>query len=236
MKTFNIDTVKPRTKPTRVVTAAFLSFVVSHSISHGEVIEANSDGVIVMEAEETSSSLGSWKEKTDIKGYSGESYLEFTGNTPANGPAKSPLKYEFKIPKDGLYYIHLFCAKEAVKLKGELRTDVANDCYIKVTGDYEEGPNAGKNSGDQATYSDLKQNNKFFGGGDKEFKWASGEKLDLGGHKNKRIAVYQFKAGKTYKLTISGRSQKFKLDKIMFSTSARALTKGPKGGKKGRKR
>jgi hypothetical protein len=37
-------------------------------------------GILVMEAESTSSSLGSWKKKTDVKDYGGECHLEFTGN------------------------------------------------------------------------------------------------------------------------------------------------------------
>jgi len=76
----------------------------------------------------------------------------------------------------------------------------------------------------------LKKSNKFFGGADKKFAWASGNKLDLGGEHNKRIPAYQFKAGETYTLTVSGRSQKFKLDQIMFSPAKKIQ------GKKNKKR
>ncbi len=54
-----------------------------------------------MEAESTTSSLGAWKKKTDMPDYGGECHLEFTGNTPEIGPPKSPLKYSFRIDKDG---------------------------------------------------------------------------------------------------------------------------------------
>jgi len=59
-----------------------------------------------MEAEETSSKLGSWEKSTEIEGFEGEGYLEFTGNSPINGDPKSHLKYEFKIKEDGIYYLH----------------------------------------------------------------------------------------------------------------------------------
>ncbi|MDF7800414.1 hypothetical protein P4C99_13130 [Pontiellaceae bacterium B1224] len=46
--------------------------------------------------------------------------------------------------------------------------------------------------------------------------WATGIRIDPGGHRNKRVAVYNFKAEETYKLVVSGRSQKYKLDRIVF--------------------
>ena len=62
----------------------------------------------------------------------------------------------------------------------------------------------------------LKSDTKFYGGDHKRFVWATGKRLDAGGHKNKRGAIYEFKAGETYRLLVSGRSQKFKLDRIVF--------------------
>lgn len=196
------------------------------SAAHGAMYQEK-DGLVIIEAENTTSALGEWGKKTDRSGYTGSGYLEFTGNNPESGPAKSPLTYEFKIQKAGLYMLGMHCGKEKV---GD-RNDVANDCYVKVQGDYGAGPNAGDNHGDDAPLDMLKSNTKFFGGTNNGFGWAEGRTLDAGGHNNKRKPIYDFKAGETYTLVISGRSQLFKLNRIYFrhtsvpSTDAQDLTK-----------
>ena len=170
------------------------------------------NGVVVIEAENTPSDYGEWVQKTNINGYTGTGFLEFTGNTTTNGNPNSPLEYTFKINKAGLYYLHLYGARENV----DGRTDLANDCYLRVTGDFDAGPWAGNNPGNDAKESLLRKNTKFYGGNHKEFVWITGNRFDPGGHNNKRVATYTFKAGKKYKLVISGRSQLFKLDRIVF--------------------
>ncbi len=176
----------------------------------GTYIETN--GLVVMEAENTQSPLGLWLKKTSISGFTGSGYLDFSGNTPISGPATSPLEYKFKISQPGLYYLHLFCARETV----DGRTDVANDCYVRVEGDYTAGPNPGNSHGNDAPLSMLKSDTKFYGGNHNQLVWASGNRLDPGGHTNKRVAIYNFKAGQEYKLVVSGRSQLFKVDRIVF--------------------
>ncbi len=176
------------------------------------------DGVVIIEAENRNIDFGEWEVKTTelSNSFTGNSYLEFTGNSVINGDPNSPIEYQFKINDPGLYALHLRCARENVTIDGEVRTDVANDCYVRVDGDYNEGPSAGDSHGDQAPLESLKSDTKFFGGNDNSFVWASGNRLDLGGHTNKRQAIYDFKAGETYTLVVSGRSQLFKLDRIMF--------------------
>lgn len=171
-------------------------------------------GLVVVEVENTASELGLWIEKTDElkNGHTGASYLEFTGNTPKSGPATSPMEYAFKINQSGLYTIHLRCARETIGT----RKDLANDCYIRVEGLYGEGPKAGTQHKSQAVLSVLMSDTKFFGGDDHSFVWASGNRLDPGGHNNKRVAIYDFREGETYTLVVSGRSQKFKLDRLVF--------------------
>ncbi|GAA3514664.1 hypothetical protein GCM10022393_30780 [Aquimarina addita] len=177
-----------------------------------------SGGLVIIEAENRTADLGEWSIKTTSlnNAYTGDGYLEFTGNTPINGNPNSPIEYQFKINEPGLYELHLRCARETLTINGEVRTDIANDCYVRVDGDYNEGPNAGNSHNDQAPLAALKSDTKFFGGNDKSFVWADGSRLDLGGETNKRSAIYDFKAGETYTLTVSGRSQLFKLDRIMF--------------------
>jgi regulation of enolase protein 1 (concanavalin A-like superfamily) len=183
-------------------------------LAAGTYLENN--GQLIMEMENTSSDLGLWVKKTNIGGHTGSGYLEFTGNNVQSGSPKSPLEFNFKIEKAGLYYLHLHCARENVVINGENRTDVANDAFVRVEGDYSAGPNPGNNHGDDAPLSVLKTDTKFFGGNHNKFVWASGNRLDLGGHNNKRVAVYNFKAGETYKLVVQGRSKLFKVNRILF--------------------
>jgi len=102
------------------------------------------------------------------------------------------------------------------------RTDVANDAFVRLEGDYNAHPNAADKNGSPATKTVLSKNPKFYGGADKQFVWSKGAALDPGGKANKRIAVYQLKAGKTYKLVVSGRSKFFKMDRIVFRHESRS--------------
>ncbi|MEM6278176.1 MAG: hypothetical protein AAF733_01765 [Verrucomicrobiota bacterium] len=195
----------------RLIPLLFLCLWTPGYSSAGEIAEEE-NGLVAIEIESTDSPLGNWEKKTDLSGFSGESYLEFTGNTPTNGPADSPLAYRFSVERGGLYYFHLHCARETV---GK-RTDLANDAYIRLEGDFDAGPNPGDKHGMDAPLDMLKQDTKFFGGDDNLFVWASGNRLDPGGHNNKRVAVYHLKAGETYTLIVSGRSQLFKADCFVF--------------------
>lgn len=157
-------------------------------------------GVLVMEAESTTSRLGAWKKKTDVPDYGGDCHLEFTGNTPESGPPKSPLKYSFRINKGGTYELAIRCHK---RLETK-RTDISNDCYVSLKGDFD--------SGGDVPLKILKDDNKLFGGDASKWGWSS--KLDVS-HK-KYAPRYQLKAGETYELTISGRSKNFNIDRILF--------------------
>jgi|GEM_PF-294925 len=184
------------------------------------------NGGVIIEPENTISDLDEWEIDTEplSNDFTGTSYLEFdpdgsSPNSVASGPPTSPLTYHFRINQSGLYTLELRCARETLILNGATRTDVANDCYVRVEGDYDEGPNAGDNNGDNALLELLQSDTKFFGGNDLSFVWAAGNRLDPGGEANKRRAVYDFKAGEIYTLVVSGRSEKFKLDRLVFRRS-----------------
>lgn len=153
-----------------------------------------------MEAESTSSRLGKWEKKTDVADYQGECHLEFTGNKTENGPAESPLKYEFTIQKEGVYRLTIR-GRKRLETK---RVDISNDCYVAVKGDFE--------SGGAVPLKVLKTDTKMFGG--KADGWGWTTQLDVS-HK-KYEAQYRFKAGETYELTIHGRSKNFNIDRILF--------------------
>ena len=159
-------------------------------------------GLVVMEAEYTRSDLDLWQELTSVNSFTGDGYLQFNGNTVINGPADSPLEYRFKINKGGVYHLHMRVARETV----DGRTDVANDGYVRVEGNYTSPVRTALNT--------LKTDTKFYGGGHNQFLWASGDRLDR--FDEKWPAVYEFKTGESYTLVLSGRSKLFKVDRIVF--------------------
>lgn len=188
-----------------------LSFMLTMTTATAQTFEEQG-GLVVMEAESAPAPTGFWLGKTKLKDYTGKGYIEFNGNKPTSGPPNSPLVYTFKINQAGLYYLHMRASRED---RGQ-RKDYSNDCYVRVIGDFGAGPNQGQGHGKDASLKDLTSNNKFFGGTVEKFSWFSGNHLDLGGEKNKRVAVYDFKAGKKYALVISGRSKFFAIDRIVF--------------------
>ncbi len=169
------------------------------SVFAGEVFEGK-NGLVIMEVESTTSSKGKWKEMKTIPGYTGECHFEFTGNKPAMGPPKNPLKYEFTVDKEGVYELMIRCHK---RLAGEEK-DKCNDCYVRLEGDFE--------SAGETPKSILGEDTKFFGGSAKGWGWT--DRLDVK-HK-KWPAVYTLKTGEKYTLVISGRSQRFNMDRIVF--------------------
>lgn len=175
---------------------------------HPVFLEAG--GILIIEAESTASDSGDWEGKRSVEGFSGEGHIEFTGNRPAGGDPGSQLVYYFKIQTPGTYRLQLRAHK---RLAGE-EPDKCNDAYVRVEGDYTASADAGDEHNDDARLATLRQDTKFFGGSDQGWGWA--QLLDLGGHNNKRVARYVFKEGQTYALAISGRSQRFNIDRIVF--------------------
>ena len=157
-------------------------------------------GLVVMEAENTSSGLGKWKKKTDVPEFSGECHLEFTGNKAEGGPVGSALKYRFQIRKGGKYSLII----RAHKRLESKREDISNDCYVSLKGDFD--------TGGAAPLGTLKKDTKLYGGDKEGWGWTA--QLDEG-HK-KYPADYLLKDGEIYELTVSGRSQNFNIDRIFF--------------------
>jgi hypothetical protein len=197
---------------------AWLSGLWVLSSAVADEIHNEADGIVRLEVENTNSPLGLWEKKSDLAGFSGSGYLEFTGNEFDLGDADSPLSYHFKINRGGTYVLDLHCAKKTI---GE-HADWANDCYVRVVGDYSAGPGPHDVPMGNASLSLLKRDTKYFGGKSNAWEWSVGDwhftggRLDPGGKKNKRTAIYNFKAGETYTLVISGRSKAFRIDRAVF--------------------
>ncbi len=170
---------------------------------------AETNGYVAIECESTTSPLGKW-----IKVQSGDAnfsssasggvHLEFTGNGPNGGAADSPLEYTFTINTPGTYALIMRCSK---RLEGE-PGDKCNDGWVKMAGDFT-SPYTGPNTA-EPDIAGLKRNEKFFGGNaHPSMGWAT--QLDYLGH-IKVKPRYVFKAGQTYKLTVSGRSIRWNMD------------------------
>lgn len=179
----------------------FLLLLIAPIVAVAEPVFLEKGGIVAIEAESTSSRLSKWKKKTDVADFSGECHLEFTGNRPESGPPESPLKYQFTIKKAGIYQLSLRARK---RLETE-REDISNDCFVSLAGDFEQ---AGK-----APLKILKEPTKMYGGNKDSWGWTTN--LDVN-HK-KFPAEYLLQSGKTYTLTIHGRSQNFNLDRILFA-------------------
>ncbi|GEM_PF-1295024 len=163
------------------------------------------DGLLVIEAENTSSNLGNWKKGSSVSGYTGTGYLEFTGNKYQSGGANSPITYTFKINKGGSYRLW---PRAASTRPDSIPDDQGNDIFIKMEGDF--------SSGGTANLSDLTKNQKFFTILKNNNQWKWGEKFDMNNSHDFHWGDYNFKAGKTYTLTISGRSKSYSLDRLVF--------------------
>ena len=174
-----------------------------------DVVFEEKKGVVVFEAESTDSSLRRWEKKRDVDGYTGECHLEFTGNKPESGPPDSPLQYKFRITKAGKYQLTIRARK---RLESK-RTDISNDCFVALDGDF--------SAGGEAPLSVLRKDTKMFGGNADGWGWT--RMLD---EKHKKYpAIYNLKAGEIYELTISGRSKNFNIDRILLTHESTNLRK-----------
>lgn len=178
-----------------------------------EEIYQESDGLVVIEMENTKSKLGQWikigpGDKNFVKGATGSGHLEFTGNTINGGDPASPLEYKFRVSKGGKYFLNMRGRK---RLAGA-EWDKCNDCYVKLEGDFKSG------NPEYATKV-LKTDTKVYlpspqkDNGAKTWAWA--ENLDSKAAHHVP-AIYTLKAGKTYTFTISGRSIRYNLDRVVF--------------------
>ncbi|MDA7888369.1 hypothetical protein N9A86_03190 [Akkermansiaceae bacterium] len=166
-------------------------------------------GLLAIEAESTSSPLGKWKKKFDVRDFSGECHLEFTGNKTESGPPNSPLKYKFTISKGGKYSLAIRSRK---RLESK-RADISNDCYISLKGNFD--------TGGKAPLKVLKEDTKLFGGDADKWGWA--KTLDTDGRK--LAAEYLLEPGETYQLTIHGRSKNFNIDRFLLVHESRDFRK-----------
>ncbi|MBU2870672.1 DUF5060 domain-containing protein, partial [Colwellia sp. E2M01] len=175
-----------------------------NSANKGSYIEK--DGLIIMEAENSSSALGLWTVNNTVSGYTGSGHIEFTGNGSNGGPATSPLKYNFYVTKAGDYQLYLRAHK---RLDGQA-SDKNNDAYVRMEGDFTSGSN-------NVRLDVLQNDTKLYGGSPTGWGWA--DKLNPT-HDEHLNAIYNLKANTEYTFVISGRSINFNIDRIILRHSS----------------
>lgn len=182
-----------------------------------EKIYQEKDGLVVMEMEGTDSEFGNWILVTPgTKGYPrgaiGAGHLEFKGGKQW-GKADSPLTYRFKIHEAGKYRLYFRAHK---RLEGE-KGDKCNDCFVRMEGNFTSGDS-------EVPLRVLQTDVKLFGGAAGD--WGIAQTLDIHAKKFKieskrrslkKAALYELKEGEVYRLVVSGRSQRFNLDRIVIS-------------------
>ncbi len=169
-----------------------------------------SEGLVIMECENTETAQAQWDEwqlvtpgdSRYVSGATNDAHLEFTGNTINGGNPNDPLVYTFQINQSGNYQLHIRSRK---RLEGEA-SDKCNDCYVKMEGNFTSG-------NPSAAESALRSDTKLYGGDPSSWGWAQ----NLDSHDADHTpAKYNFIAGETYTFTVSGRSIRYNMDRIIF--------------------
>ncbi len=216
----------------------------------GAMFVADEDGYVVMEMESVAIPSGhEWDAETALSEFTGSSYYRFTGNGICSGPAGSPLRYEFEIGEAARYELRLRAAKIAHCVAGQalgngncseddrtctslgepvngscgspdecIRTDISNDAFVHI----EDAGGAYVAFVDQPGGS-LGNPIKLFGGQANAWSWTGKSALDTNG--KKWDAHWDLGAGR-YTLVIQGRSQSFRIDRILFFDADTGSTSG----------
>jgi len=213
---------------------------------------ADAEGYVVMEAESVPIPGGhEWVLETDLEGFTGDGYHRFTGNGICSGPAGSPLRYELEIKQAARYELRLRAAKIAHCVEGApqgngtctehdrtctslgepsggscgdpdqcIRNDISNDAFVHVE----------TASGDYVTFVDQPGGSvgdpiKLFGGQPNAWAWTGTRALDRNG---KWPAQWDLEPG-VYVLVVQGRSQSFRIDRMVFFDTERGMISGAEG-------
>lgn len=192
--------------------AIWLSLMLS-TVCFSQKIYQEKEGIVLMEAEHTESNLDLWIEGNSFADFSGSGQLEFTANE-ANGKGdfRSPLSYSFTITNPGDYALLIRSRSRLLAGEGD---DLANDAWVRVEGDYAVG------AGGPPDLSWLNKDTKIFVSRGGKGNWGWANKLDI--NHVQPAAIYNFKAGQTYALYLSGRSLRFVMDRILFVKTSNDL-------------
>ena len=182
------------------------------------IVERN--GKVVIEAERASSGSG-WSRKTNIGGYTGSGYLEWTGSNQFNNPGAGTRRYQIYISKTGTYR---FQWRNRIA-KGSDNTE-HNDAWLRF-------PNANdfygqkgsskvypKGSGKSPNPKGASQNGWF-----KIYTNSTGWNWQTTTSDHDRHDIYvKFNSPGVYTLEVSGRSNGHAVDRMVLSHSSVSST------------
>ncbi|MEM8608576.1 MAG: hypothetical protein AAGF92_15845 [Myxococcota bacterium] len=210
---------------------------------------ADDERYVVMEMESVAiPDQSEWVSQADLGGFTGDGYYRFTGNGICNGPAGSPLRYTFEIREAARYELRLRAAKISHCVLGApqangtctehdrtcdslgeptdgscgseaqcIRNDISNDAFVHIEDD----------GGSYVAFVDQPADSvgepiKLFGGQPNSWAWTGTKALDRSGKWN---AHWDLGPG-TYTLVVQGRSQSFRIDRMLLFDTNTGTTSG----------
>lgn len=214
-----------------VVATFFASCLLQQSTANGQVgsssrVYEEDQGLVIMEAENTPSPLGSWTIDKSMRGYTGRGYLEFQDDPNRSGQASAALRYTFKINRSGPYTLHLHCGGKSTNA-GDSTRGVASDCFVRMEGDFDVAGKTNSKGKTRDLLKTMKTDSVLESEDQPSFAWVTGNRLvskkkkqGASGAKSSQgqgSAAHRFQSGQLYTLVVSGRSPGFKLDRIVLS-------------------
>ncbi|MGF1508773.1 MAG: hypothetical protein ACFB9M_04635 [Myxococcota bacterium] len=209
------------------------------------------EGEVIMEMESATIPAGSeWTMQSELSGHTGTGYLQFRGNGVCNGPANDPVDFSFELTTQARFRLHLRAARFHHCVRGQphgsnnrceendrtcnslgypsgnqcpesnqcIRTDISNDAFVQIRTE----------GGDYVPFVDQPSGSvgngiKLFGGGNNSWSWTGNNALDTNGRK--WAAEWDLSPG-VYRLVIHGRSQDFRIDRVLLYDVERGGTQG----------
>ncbi len=150
--------MKSRVWFTCIVSVIIVMFNISCSVTENQGHSSLSRPPLIVEAESLALSPG-WEIKRDVAGYTGDSYLQWTGETTFE-PGTGLIAYAFDVSEAGVYQLNVRCHQ------GGAIWDAANDMFVQIeTADVVEG------------YPDISKPEKAYVGSEFDFKLDREERM-----------------------------------------------------------
>ena len=171
-------------------------------------VSKNSDGFVVFEAESLALSPG-WEIKKDVPGYTGDGYLQWTGETTFE-PGTGLITYPLEVSEAGVYQLNVRCHQ------GGAIWDAANDMFVQI-----------ETAGTVEGYPDISKPEKAYVGSEFDFKLNREERMAarqslthdwrwwIWGEEVRSAFRFSLSEG-SHVLKIYGRSAGFIIDRLAF--------------------
>jgi hypothetical protein len=164
------------------------------------------DGIVTVEMESADFPGTNWVKSTDLDGYTGQGYLEYTGTMVTGLPGKSMLNYKIRINEPGRY---------SFKARGYRNEFAANDVWVR----FPQGGAVTALSGDTSGVIGDSWF-KFLLGARDEWNYFMKTQMDGYSHTTFHDVYVDFPEAGEYTVEFCGRSTGFILDRfVLYKTS-----------------